>query len=230
MRPNLAFGPIDSVTQYLLYLSVVALGVLLPLLLQKWRTRREQKLLLTRTLAALAGEADGNRRRMLKSRESLQTLARELEQVRDRYLFLRLRVQSGDTVALEQPPGATLGINLALATSTAWDVARLSGALPLMSPAQLSAYTRVHHLQELWLRDRAMLLATAMRAELLELPGDLTRLETLDERLRFLVEARTVVGYHVGLLGTLIDTYGDVLGIASIAASASPPAPTMPAP
>ena len=102
--------------------------------------------------------------------------------------------------------------------------------LPLMSPAQLSAYTRVHHLQELWLRDRAMLLATAMRTDLLELPGDLARLETLDERLRFLVEARTVVGYHVGLLGTLIDTYGDVLGIAPIAASASPPAPTMPAP
>ena len=28
MRPNLALGPIDSVTQYLLYLSIVVLGVL----------------------------------------------------------------------------------------------------------------------------------------------------------------------------------------------------------
>ena len=224
MRPNLAFGPIDSVTQYLLYLSVVALGVLMPLLLQRWRTRREQKLLLARTLTALASEADGNRRRMLKSRESLQTLARELEQVRDRYLFLRLRVQSGDRAGLEQPPGATLGINLALATSTAWDVARLSGALPLMSSAQLLAYTRVHHLQELWLRDRSMLLATAMQAELLELPADLSRMETLDQRLRFLVEARAVVGYHAGLVGTLIDTYGDVLGHTPAAASTIPAA------
>ena len=34
MRPNLALGPNDSVTQYLLYLSSVVLGVLLPLLVQ----------------------------------------------------------------------------------------------------------------------------------------------------------------------------------------------------
>ena len=40
MRPNLALGPIDSVAQYLLYVSIVVLGVLLPILVQKWRQRR----------------------------------------------------------------------------------------------------------------------------------------------------------------------------------------------
>jgi len=40
MRPNLALGPIDGVVQYLVYLSIVVLGVLLPLLIQKWRQRR----------------------------------------------------------------------------------------------------------------------------------------------------------------------------------------------
>ncbi len=53
MRPNLAFGPIDSVEQYLVYLSIVVLGVLLPLLVRKWRQRREHARLLAQTLTAL---------------------------------------------------------------------------------------------------------------------------------------------------------------------------------
>ena len=68
MRPNLALGPIDSVTQYLLYLSIVVLGVLLPLLLNKWRTRREKQQLLERTLKALTAETTANRKRVLSSR------------------------------------------------------------------------------------------------------------------------------------------------------------------
>ena len=70
MRPNLAFGPIDSVTQYLLYLSVVVFGILLPLAIQKWIKARHEKQLLASTRIAVSDEIRANLKKVRESRDS----------------------------------------------------------------------------------------------------------------------------------------------------------------
>jgi len=109
MRPNLALGPIDSVTQYLLYFSIVVLGVLLPLLANKWRTRREQAALLARTLLALQSEVAANRRRAVSSRETLVHLRDQLDLLRAHRHALRLRLADGTIEAFDaaKSPGAS---------------------------------------------------------------------------------------------------------------------------
>ncbi|MGL4232145.1 MAG: hypothetical protein ACRCWJ_12340, partial [Casimicrobium sp.] len=78
MRPNFTFGPLDSVTQYLLYLSIVVIGVLLPLLLQKWREHRDNAERVKQTLIAIAGEIQINRERAQVSLSSLSTFTEML--------------------------------------------------------------------------------------------------------------------------------------------------------
>lgn len=215
MRPNLALGPIDSVTQYLLYLSIVVLGVLLPLLLQKWRTRREKAALLARTLAALNAEVTANRKRVLSSRETLVHLRDQLDIYRQHRLALCKQLRdnhdSQEAVPDAPPEDANWGVNVPLVTRTAWDVARLASALVLLPEERLNAYTRVFHLQEVFERDRAALLATLMQIELLSLPADMQRAETVDAQLQTLTIALATVRYQVGLAEGMIGAYDAAL-------------------
>lgn len=224
MRPNLAFGPIDSIAQYLLYLSVVVLGVLLPLLLNKWRTRREEKRLLARTLAALADEVGANRRRVVKSHQSFVEVLAVLEQAHARYLERRTRLSDGAGEVGPEPREAGLGVNLALTTRVSWDVARHANALVLIGDEQLQRFTRAYQMQELFERDRNLLLELVMQLEVLDLPADLSRLEVVDERLALLTRGRTVLRYHVGLTQGMIDCYDEALG--QEARGSAPGAPT----
>jgi hypothetical protein len=208
MRPNLALGPIDSVTQYLLYLSIVVLGVLLPLLVQKWRTRREKAALLARTLAALSAETAANRRRVVSSRETLVHLRDQLDEVRGHRLALRLRLDDPTQPEPSPPPeDSDWGVNVPMVTRTAWDVAQLAGALPLLTEAQLNTYTRAYQMQTLFERDRSALLDTLMRIEELNLPADIRRPETLDAQLRLLIVAVATLRYQVGLAESMIESY-----------------------
>ena len=79
MKPNLAFGPIDSLVQYLLYLSIVVIGIVLPLAIQRWLKKRNARELLQSTLSSLVQEPNANARRMKESRSSLEDLAKSLE-------------------------------------------------------------------------------------------------------------------------------------------------------
>lgn len=208
MRPNLAFGPIDSIAQYLLYLSVVVLGVLLPMLANKWRTRREQAALLARTLVALKAEVAANRRRVVSSRETLVKLRDQLDVLREYRLALRRRLDDPSLPLPTEPPeDSDWGVNVPMVTRTAWDVAQLSGALPLMAEAQLNAYTRVYQMQSLFDRDRSALLDTLMRIEELSLPAEVHRHESLDAQLRLLVVALATVRYQVGLSEGMIAAF-----------------------
>jgi hypothetical protein len=212
MRPNLALGPIDSVTQYLLYLSIVVLGVLLPLLVQKWRTRREKAALLARTLLALQAEVAANRRRVVGSRETLVHLRDQLDLLRGHRLALRLRLDNPTQPEPPQPPeDSDWGVNVPMVTRTAWDVAQLSGALPLLTEAQLNTYTRAYQMQTLFERDRSALLDTLMRIEELNLPADIRRPETLDAQLRLLIVAVATLRYQVGLAEGMIESYDGAL-------------------
>jgi hypothetical protein len=212
MRPNFALGPIDSVTQYLLYLSIVVLGVLLPLLLNKWRTRREQRALLERTLKAMNAEIAANRKRVLSSHETLVRLREQLEVYRRHRLALSKRLRNADEPLPVAPPDdASWDVNVPLVTRTAWDVARLADALALLPEERLNAYTRVFHIQEVFERDRTALLAVLMQLELLELPADIARPESVDAQLQTLTVALATVRYHVGLAEGMIAAYDAAL-------------------
>lgn len=233
MRPNLAFGPIDSVTQYLLYLSIVVLGVLLPLLLQRWRTRREKAALLERTERALDAELAANRRRVAASRLTLEKLHDTLATYRDHRLALRRHLlEPGDPAALPATPADTgWDVSVPLLTRTAWEVATLAHALVLLPEERLNAYTRAYQAQEIFASDRSALLATLVNIELLELPADIERAETLDAQLRVLTTAQATLRYHVSLAGTMLDAYDTALGTtaAPTAPASNPPtAPTAP--
>ncbi len=220
MKPNLAFGPIDSVTQYLLYLSIVVLGVLLPLLVQRWRTRREQAALLARTVQALDAEIAANRRRVTASRQTLEDLRDTLAEYRDHRLALRRHLlEPGDPAALPAAPADTRwDVRVPLVTRTAWDVARLAQALVLLPEARLNAYTRVYQMQDLFATDRAALLDVLMQIEQLELPADINRAETLDAQLGILTVALATLRYHVGLAQGMLEAFDQALG--------EPPAPS----
>jgi hypothetical protein len=212
MRPNLALGPIDSVTQYLLYLSIVVLGVLLPLALNKWRTRREKRTLLERTLKALNAEIVANRRRVVSSHETFVKLREQLTRFFDHRLALRKHLHdSALPKPTDVPEDTNWNVNLPLVTRTAWDVARLADALVLLSEQQLTGYTRVYQMQEVFERDRSALLNTLMRIELLSLPADVSRAETVDAQLQVLTLALATVRYQVGLAEGMMKAYDDVV-------------------
>jgi hypothetical protein len=213
MRPNLALGPIDSMTQYLLYLSIVVLGVLLPLLVQRWRTRREKAGLLSRTLVALQAEAVANRRRVMASHETLVRLRDQLAQFRVHRLALSLHLRDASQPLPEELPAEVeWGVSVPLVTRTAWDVARLADALVLLPEERLTAYSRVFHIQEVFERDRSALLSLLMQLELLALPADIQRLETVDKQLELLTLGLATLRYHVGLAEGMIESYDAALG------------------
>jgi hypothetical protein len=216
MRPNFALGPLDSVTQYLLYLSIVVLGVLLPLGLNKWRTRREKRALLERTLAAFNAEVAANRKRVLSSHETLVRLRDQLDLYRVHRLALAQRLRDpGQPVPAEPPADTDWGVNVPLVTRTAWDVARLADALVLLPEERLNAYTRVFHIQEVFERDRAALLSTLMQIELLSLPADMQRAETVDAQLQTLTVALATIRYQVGLAEGMIAAYDAALALSA---------------
>jgi hypothetical protein len=221
MKPSLAFGPIDSITQYLLYLSVVVLGVLLPLLAAKWRTRRENQKLLQRTVLALNEEIAGNRRRMVTSRDTLRPLLDVIKQEREHYLAQRVVQQAG---GVPQPsPVGHSDINIGLTISTAWDVARMANALILLPAPALTALTRAYQMQALFDADRRLLLDMALRGEQLKLPANLQDVNVLDSRLQALTQAQAVLEYSVGLQAGVITCYDEALaanGAATASASA----------
>lgn len=213
MKPNLAFGPIDTLTQYLLYLSIVVLGVLLPLLVQRWRNRREKAALRQRSERALAAEHAGNRRRLLQSLQSLQQLEGVLALYlgHRRALRMRLLEPAHAPAVPEAPPDTDWGLHLPLLTRTAWDVARLADALVLLPEPVLSACSRVYHLQELHTQDRSALMQVLMQLEQLQLPADLARVETLDHQLHILTVALATVRYQIGLAEGLRAAYDAAL-------------------
>ncbi len=220
MRPNLALGPIDSVLQYLVYLSIVVLGVLLPLLAQKWRQRREHARLLAQTLTALRAELVANRLRLRRSLESIEGLEMALKGDYAHYerAWHRVNDAKGARVQVAPPPDDDRSVTLAAPTRTAWEVAQLSQALPLLSPEQLSAFTRAYHLQQVLEEGRLLYLDISFKSEAMETPLDLAVLHNIESRLQLLAVSQAVVRYHGGLSGSLIAAYDAAL------ADAPPPA------
>lgn len=213
MRPNLALGPIDGIVQYLLYVSIVVIGVLLPLLIQKWRVRRDNARVLEQTLGSLRRELEANLKRVRASRESMDALGVALQAEYEHYeqLWHRVHDAEGGPVEVTPAPVVDVAVSLAAPTQTAWDVAQLSQSLRLLPPDQLSVFARAYNLHTVHGESRRLYLENALRSEILETPVDLANLRNIEMRLQMLAVTRAVVRYHGSLLATLITAYETAL-------------------
>ncbi len=215
MRPNLALGPIDSLSQYLIYVSIVVLGVLLPLLVQRWRLARQNAKLAERTLRALIDELTSNRERLAVSRASFDELADALKREYGRYekrwhdLRATPEVPLPDAEFEKSPENS---VRLSALTHTAWEIAHLSQALPLLPAERLAAFTRAYHLQELYAESRALYLDATMKADELDTPADLRQLANVESRLRCLAVLQSAVRYHRSIAGTVLEAYERAIG------------------
>lgn len=213
MRPNLALGPIDSVTQYLLYVSIVVLGVLLPILVQKWRQRRQDAALVRRTLDALAEEGRSNRRRLAKSRESFADLARLFEAQYAYYEALWQRLGKPDTgdPAPPFPELDDIALMLPSLTRTAWDVAHVSHALALLPADALARFTRAYYLQGVLADNLSSPLNVITQAEALEAPLDLADRRNVEARLHAIAVGRAAVRAQIALSDGTLQAYDAAL-------------------
>jgi hypothetical protein len=209
MRPSLAFGPIDSIAQYLLYVSVVVLGVALPLLIQKWRKKREDAGLVVRTAVALKEELAGNKARLLESKATIEAFLADLDGCYEKYALIWHSIHNTGQAgrAHEQPMLPDRPLNVAATSQVAWDVARYSNALPLLSTGQLRAVTKAYSLQAAFEATRNTLLESAFKAELLDTPVRLDDAPSIERRLELLATARSIARAQIGLLSSATSAY-----------------------
>jgi hypothetical protein len=213
MRPNLAFGPIDSIAQYLLYVSVVVLGVVLPLLVQMWRQKRHDAKLVAETLSSLTREIQSNRERLSKSRDSFKALWEALSEEYDQYVKLwgRLGEDGVARQSIEPPSSTGVSVSFAALTSTAWEVAHLSGGSRLMSGSVLAKLTRVYHLQKVFEDSRLLYLEISFRANALEAPMSLSNRSIVEGRLQSLAVSRAAARYQADLAETVLVAHDEFL-------------------
>jgi hypothetical protein len=221
MRPNLALGPIDSVAQYLLYVSIVVLGVLLPILVQKWRQRRHDAALVRRTLDALAEESRSNRGKLAKSRASFAELARLFEEQYGYYeaLWHRLGKPDGGGPAPAPPELNDVALTLPSLTRTAWDVAHVSHALALLPTDPLARFTRAYYLQGVLAGDFSSPLNVVTQAEALAAPIDLADRRNVEARLHAIAVGRAAVRAQIALSDGTLQAYDAALADAGTARS-----------
>lgn len=209
MRPNLAFGPIDSLAQYLLYVSVVVLGVALPLLIQRWRKKRDDAGLILRTARALKEELGANKARMLESKGTIEAFLADLDGCYEKYsaIWHSIHNSTQDGRAHEQPMLPERPLNVAATSRVAWDVARYSNALPLLTTGQLRAVTKAYSLQAAIEATRNTLLESAFKSELLDTPVRLNDAPSIEHRLETLATVRSVARTQIGLLSSATSAY-----------------------
>ena len=213
MRPNLALGPIDSVAQYLLYVSIVVLGVLLPILVQKWRQRRQDAALVRRTLDALAEESRSNRGKLARSRASFAELARVFDA---QYAYFEAHWQrlgkpdAGDP-APPPPELDDVALTMPSLTRTAWDVAHVSHALALLPADALARFARAYYLQGVLADDLSAPLNVIAQAEALATPIDLADRRNVEARLQAIAVGRAALRAQLALSDGTLQAYDAVL-------------------
>jgi hypothetical protein len=183
--------------------------------------------LLAQTLMALRAEISANRGRLQRSLESIAALEVALQGDYEHYehAWHRVNDAQGARVEVTPPAGDDRAVTLAAPTRTAWEVAQLSQALPLLSPEQLNIFTRAYHLQRVLEESRLLYLDISFKSEAMETPLDLAVLHNIESRLQSLAVSRAVVRYHGGLSGNLIAAYDAALADApGPAPAAVPPA------
>jgi hypothetical protein len=194
-------------TQYLLYLSIVALGILVPLVVQRVLKTRSERSLVGRTLRSLNSETTANRDRLAASLGSLEELSTALGAEVDRYIRLRNHAANGTLEAETSAPAAELHVSYAMTTRTAWDTAVLAQALPLLPSADLLRYTKIYRLQQIFDDSRTFFLEAAMKTNWLDAPFDHRSLEAVDRRIECLLVLRASLHHVTDLAKSLLQAY-----------------------
>jgi hypothetical protein len=213
MRPNFTFGPLDSVTQYLLYLSIVVIGVLLPLLLQKWRERRDNADRVKQTLVALAGEIQFNRERAQRSLASLATFTALLDGERAflesqwRALLERMNVENEKIAANVVVREGDAAVTYSALQSTAWEVALVSNVLSLLPRELLMTLTSLYRGQSAYEEARSIAVSLSVQSNILSLPVDLSSRTALESRLELITHLRSAIEYLSGSLLRMEELY-----------------------
>jgi hypothetical protein len=215
MRPNFTFGPIDSVVQYLLYLSIVVLGVVLPFLLQKWREHKNEKELVEQTIDALNSEINLNRDRAKKSHESLkvfgQLLAGEEQYFLEKWktVIASRGVEHATNTAEIIDRDSTNTVNFAVLQTTAWEVARHAGALRLLPREMLVALTLLYRGHTGYEEARTLAMTMGVRSNVMSLPIDVSCKEALESRLDLIVHVKSSVEALCGSLERMNQLFDD---------------------
>jgi hypothetical protein len=213
MRPNFTFGPLDSVTQYLLYLSIVVIGVLLPLLLQKWREHRDNAARVEQTLAAIAGEIEGNRERARQSLSSLSTFSALLEEERAfleaqwRALLERVNVEGEKIVANVVVREGDATVSYSALQNTAWEVAVVANVLHLLPRELLTSLTLLYRGQSAYEEARMIAVSLSVRSNIHSLPIDLSSRTALEARLELTMHLLSAIDYVSGSLRRLEELF-----------------------
>jgi hypothetical protein len=209
MRPNFTFGPLDSVGQYLLYLSIVVVGVLLPLLLQKWREHRDNAERVDKTLSLIAAEIEVN---LDRGQKSLITLNAFSELLRTERLFLETQWRSlvgniddknaanKSQVVVREGEGTVM---YAALQRTAWDVACVTNVLSLLPSSVLMSLTSLYRGQTAYEEARSIAVSLSVRSNVHSLPIDLSSRTALEARLELTTHLASAVDYVVGSLKQL---------------------------
>jgi hypothetical protein len=215
MRPNFTFGPIDSIVQYLLYLSIVVLGVVLPFLLQKWRERRSERALVDETIESVGAEIDFNRERAKKSLETLAAFQQVLESERDYFLqkwsALVTAKESDSAVPRTEivDRDSNTAVNFSVMQTTAWDVAREAGALRLLPREKLIALTLLYRGHVGYEQARNLAMTLGVRSNIMSLPIDVSSRASLEARLELIVHVKSAVEALSGSLVQINKLFDD---------------------
>lgn len=194
MRPNLTFGPIDSVGQYLLYLSVIAIGIFVPLLIQRLLRRKKEKDLVKFTTEAMREELRFNTEAMGTARDSFAAV---LQRHKDEIAFFRQAwetLQAGSTNT-ESPPANVTPVVCPVARTTSWEMAKLGGALPLLGPAQLLTFSDAYRLLEVFNRSREEFVRVNFASNAIDAPYDVNDSGAISRRLERLLVQESAVNY-----------------------------------
>ncbi len=215
MRPNFTFGPLDSVTQYLLYLSIVVIGVLLPLLLQKWREHRDNAERVKQTLIAIAGEIQVNRERAQVSLSSLSTFTEMLTgervflEAQWRALLERMKVEDAKIESNVVVREGDATVTYSALQSTAWEVALVSNVLSLLPRELLMSLTSLYRGQSAYEEARNIAVALSVQSNIHSLPIDLNSRTALESRLELTTHLHSAIQYLSGSLRRMEELYAN---------------------
>ncbi len=120
--------------------SFIFLAVLLALLAEEWRERKDRRELAERALSGIVAEIRANRDEIVKNQQENRA---QLEDLRDVIEAMRAGVE---------PDELSINYDVSLTSTAAWEAARMSQAVHFMSLEVVTDLAELYELQELFER------------------------------------------------------------------------------
>jgi len=198
LRPNLAFGPIDSITQYLLYLSVVAIGILVPLAIQKYLQRRKERSMVDFASANLTTELRDNFETLSKAHHTFERLQQKLADEVAWYEATWDSIQAGERPS-GQPPLEVSPIKYPIARTTAWEMAKLSNTLPLIPSKRLLSLSAAYRSLALYNDRREIFIQLNIQSNSIDARFDVSNCSAVERRMEILLIQQASAKYQLSV-------------------------------